>query len=230
MKKSIGITLSPKRNNVPAGKTAAPLAAAERALGYKFRDRELLRRALTHSSASHTQNNEQLEFLGDSVIQLAVTAWLYEQGGDEGCMTGRRQKLVSHSPLKCASKALGLPQYIVKGVPDIGEKALSSVYEAVCGAIFCDGGYAAAEKFVHRTLLAAHISAPRNCKGELQEYVQGKGMPLPEYRTRRDGGTENRPEFTCSLLVCGKTFRGDGGSKAEAERNAAEAALSHLKN
>ncbi len=200
----------------------------EKKLGYTFKDKKLLERALTHSSASGADNYEQLEFLGDSVIQLIVTARLYSEGGTEGQMTARRQKLVSHEPLKCASEELGLPSCIIKGVPDVGEKPLSSVYESVCGAIFADGGYAAAEKFINRTLLAAHVSAPRNYKGELQEYVQSKGEQLPSYRTRLQGGTPDKPDFVCDVAVCGKSFSGRGKSKGEAERRAAKSALDCL--
>ena len=96
-------------------------------LGYTFKDKKLLVRALTHSSASHTENYEQLEFLGDSVIQLIVTKELYLDGGTEGEMTAQRQKLVSRWPLKTASESLGLTDCIIKGVANVGEKALSSV-------------------------------------------------------------------------------------------------------
>lgn len=206
------------------------LAALEKKLGYKFRNRELLVRALTHSSASRRENFEQLEFLGDSVIQLIVTDRLYEEGGDEGYMTARRQKLVSHAPLKAASLALGLPDYVVKGVPDIGEKALSSIYESVAGAIFADGGYKSAQKFVAKTLLSAHFLEQENFKGELQEFVQARGEELPQYNTRLCGGTSNKPEFVCDVLVCGKSFSGTGGSKSEAEKHAAKSALQALKS
>ena len=203
------------------------LTALQKRLGYSFKDSSLLLRALTHSSAS-AQNNEQLEFLGDSVIQLAVTAFLYAQGGDEGGMTARRQQLVSHEPLKAVSEELGLPSAMIKSGADIGKKAYSSVYEAVAGAIFLDGGYAAAEDFVRRTLLKAHAAAPRNFKGELQELLQSRRAPLPEYVTVRTGGTANAPGFTCTLTAGGMTFTGEGGSKAEAEKRAAEAALGRL--
>lgn len=206
------------------------VCTAERATGYTFKNKKLLVRALTHSSASRSENYEQLEFLGDSVVQLVVTKWLYARGGSEGEMTAERQKLVSHTPLKCASEALGLTGLIIKGVRDVGEKALSSVYEAVTGAIFADGGYRAAESFVKRTLLSAHINAPENFKGELQEYVQGRGLPLPEYRTTRRGGSANSPEFICDVLVCGQSFSGAGRSKAEAEKRAAKAAVKALVN
>ncbi len=196
-----------------------------RKLGYKFRNPALLARALTHSSASHSENNEQLEFLGDSVIQLVVTRSLYAAGGSEGSMTAERQRLVSHAPLKDASRRLGLPDCIIKGSADIGEKALSSVYEAVAGAVFADGGYAAAEKFVLRTLMAAHTEAPENFKGRLQEYLQGRKKERPVYATAQVGGTANRPLFRCVLAADGKYFEGEGGSKAEAERAAAERAI-----
>lgn len=203
------------------------LTDLQRRLGYSFKDSTLLLRALTHSSAS-AENNEQLEFLGDSVIQLAVTAFLYAQGGDEGDMTARRQQLVSHEPLKSVAEELGLPAMIIKANADIGKKAYSSVYEAVVGAIFSDGGYAAAEQFVRRTLLKAHAAAPENYKGKLQELLQSRRLPLPQYNTVRTGGTPNAPGFTCTLTACGMTFFGSGGSKAEAEKNAARAALEKL--
>ena len=203
------------------------LTALQRRLGYKFKNASLLVRALTHSSAS-AENNEQLEFLGDSVIQLAVTSFLYRGGGSEGDMTARRQQLVSHIPLKGVAEELGLPGAMIKANADIGKKAYSSVYEAVAGAIFSDGGYAAAEDFVRRTLLKAHTAAPRNCKGELQELLQARHLPLPEYVTVRTGGTPNAPGFTCTLTAGGMTFTGGGGSKAEAEKAAAEAALAQL--
>ena len=162
-------------------------------------------------------------------VEVTVSSEL-SLGGTEGEMTAKRQKLVSHAPLKIASEKLKLPSYIVKGVPDVGEKPLSSVYESVCGAIFTDGGYAAAEKFIKRTLLAAHVSAPRNYKGDLQEYVQGLGerQPLPVYNTRPSDDADKQG-FVCDVLVCGKSFSGTGKSKSEAERNAAKRALSKFK-
>ena len=204
-------------------------ALLERRLGYKFKDKGLLKRALTHSSASRKENYEELEFLGDSVIQLAVTRALYEAGGTEGEMTARRQQLVSHAPLKKVSASLGLPDFMIKGVPDAGEKALSSVYEAVAGAIFADGGYAEAESFVKRTMLAAHLIAGENYKGELQEYAQARGEQLPRYSTSRSGGTENEPQFVSHVVVCGKSFTGSGKSKSAAEKSAAKCAIQELR-
>lgn len=205
------------------------MAELEGRLGYAFRDARLLSRALTHASASGTENYEELEFLGDSVIQLCVTDRLYKKGGSAGEMTAERQLLVSHEPLKQAASELGLHDYIVyEG--GVGEKALSSVYESVCGAIYSDGGFAEAQKFVSRTLLAAHVSAPRNFKGELQELVQQRHERLPEYDTRRTGGSADRPQFESRVSVAGRTFYGSGGSKAEAEKRAAEAALEALGN
>ena len=161
------------------------IAAAERAIGYKFKDNRLLTRALTHSSASRTDNYEKLEFLGDSVIQLAVTKWLYANGGDEGEMTAERQRLVSHWPLKRASEALGLTNYIIN-VGDVGEKALSSVYEAVAGAIFADGGFAAAERFIKRTLISAHPKIIRaSCRSMFSRRARRCPSTAPSVRAAR---------------------------------------------
>ena len=205
------------------------LGGLENRLGYKFGDKSLLVRALTHASASADDNYEQLEFLGDSVIQLAVTLWLYQKGGTAGKMTAERQLLVSHAPLKQAAAELGLPDCMIKEGESAGEKALSSVYESVCGAICADGGYEAASKFISRTLLQAHVSAPRNVKGDLQEYLQQRHESLPEYHTRRTGGSADKPEFESEVTVLGRSFIGRGGSKAEAEKRAAAAALNALK-
>ncbi len=194
-------------------------------LGYKFKDTELLMRALTHSSAARGVNNERLEFLGDSVIQLVVTHRLYGGGGNEGDMTADRQRLVSHAPLKEASQRLGLYDFMIKSPGDIGDKAHSSVYEAVAGAVFADGGYAAAEKFIARTLIDVHTAAPRNYKGALQEHMQSEKKQLPAYMTEMIGGTANKPVFRCVLVADGKEFKAEGGSKAEAERKAAEKAM-----
>ncbi|MCD7728957.1 MAG: ribonuclease III, partial [Clostridia bacterium] len=160
----------------------AAITALQQKLGYTFKDISLLERALTHSSVSQDNNNELLEFLGDSVIQLVVTYEIYKQGGTEGDMTEARQRLVSHTPLKQASLSLGLPS-LLQYSGSLGSKALSSVYEAVAGAIYCDGGIAEAEKFVKNTLLAIHAQAPENYKGELQEFVQADGGTLPSYKT-----------------------------------------------
>ncbi|MCD8041224.1 MAG: putative dsRNA-binding protein [Clostridia bacterium] len=203
------------------------LTALQQKLGYTFKDINLLKRAITHSSASHTENNEQLEFLGDSVIQLAVTYKIYLEGGTEGEMTAKRQKLVSRAPLEQVSNSLGLPAMLSYS-GSLGSKAISSVYEAVTGAIYCDGGYAAAEEFICRTLLAMHASAPENYKGNLQELVQGKGEPLPVYNTKQCGGEPHLPQFCCELTVSGKTFTSVGTSKAAAEQNAAHTALTYL--
>lgn len=208
--------------------SAQNLGALEGRLGYTFKDRRLLVRALTHASASADENYERLEFLGDSVIQLVVTKWLYSMGGDEGKMTAERQLLVSHAPLKQVAGELGLHDMIIKDAENVGEKALSSVYESVCGAIFADGGYQAATRFIERTLLGRKMRAPRNVKGELQEYLQQRHESLPDYETRRTGGQEQSPVFECVLTVRGKKYNGSGSSKAEAEKRAAAAALKEL--
>lgn len=203
------------------------LSGLENKLGYTFNDINLLKRALTHSSASREENYEQLEFLGDSVIQLIVTDKLYKEGGTEGEMTFMRQRMVSRRPLEVASDALGLTGYLEHS-GGAGAKAVSSVYEAVVGAIYCDGGMDAAQKFVYSTLIALHTEAPENYKGELQEYTQSFGGKLPQYKTQMCGGEPHSPVFTCTVEVDGKKYVSKGKSKAEAEQRAARAALSEI--
>ena len=209
------------------------LSAAERAIGYRFSDRTLLGRCFVHSSLAEVtgeESNERLEFLGDAVVQLYVTDLLYHaSSAREGVLTAMRQNYVSRGAMEAACEALGLMQYLRRtGDVPLHGKTAANLFEAVAGAIFADGGFKAAEKFVKKTLLSAHLKAPINYKGALQEYVQAQGRPLPEYNTRRSGGTPNAPEFVCDVLVCGRSFTGTGGSKGEAEKSAAKSALGSL--
>ena len=166
------------------------LAALQARLGYLFRDESLLRLALTHPSIAHeqgapVQHNQRLEFLGDAVLQLALTRELYEKfpGFDEGPLTKARAKLVNRRTLAVHGRELGLGGHLIlsRGEELHGGRerpsALADTYEALVGAIFLDGGYEAARDFILREFGAAFgelnvIPILENPKGELQEFLQ----------------------------------------------------------
>ena len=106
----------------------------------------------------------------------------------------------------------------------ITKKAVPSAYEALCAAIYLDGGIDSVKKFAYSTLDFTLSGGEENYKGNLQEWLQDKGLPLPEYECRNTG-TPQSPQFTATVEVMGKKYRGVAGSKQQAEKNAARAAL-----
>lgn len=204
------------------------LSDVENIIGYTFRDKALLKRAFTLSSASE-DNNERLEFFGDAVLQFVVSEYLYAGGRDEGAMTERRQRIVSGEALEEASERLGLDRYLIRGKGDThNHKAVSSVYEAVTAAVYIDGGLEKAKEFVLSTVTLSGESAQTNYKGKLQEFLQGAGKPLPDYK-KTGIGTPQSPRFRVRVSVFGKTYSAEGSSVKEAEQLAAKAALKGCK-
>ena len=160
-------------------------AEAERKIGYVFKDKELLTLAFTHSTYSNVhggENNERLEYLGDAVLQLVVSELLYacEENGrkfTEGEMTESRQRLVNQKALSAVVEKMGLKEYLLfeGGASNVGEKTTSSLFETVAAAIYLDGGFEAAKKFVSRHL---QLSREENYIGKLQIWLQKRGKPI----------------------------------------------------
>ncbi len=217
-------------------------------LGHVFRDAGLLRLALTHPSVAHEQgvpmqHNQRLEFLGDAVLQLVLTRALYERFPEfgEGPLTKARAKLVNRRSLTEKGRALKLGDYLIlsHGEETHGGRerpsALADAFEAVLGAIFVDGGFAAAEQFVERQFREAFgtlsvIPVLENPKGELQELLQARSSVAPIYRVVSASGPDHDREFECTVHHEGKELaRGRGKSKKDAESEAALAALAALK-
>jgi ribonuclease-3 len=218
-------------------------------LGYKFRDENLLRLALTHPSLAHesglaTAHNQRLEFLGDAVLGLVLTQKLYEQfsGFEEGPLTKARAKLVNRHTLAAHARALGLGEHLIlsRGEEMSGGRdrasALADAYEALLGAIFLDGGFEAAREFILNEFAEAFgtlASLPliENPKGELQELLQARSPKAPEYLTVHVAGKDHDPLFECSVHHEGvELARGKGKSKKAAESVAAVAALEKLRS
>ena len=200
---------------------------AEKAINYTFKDKNLITRALTVASASD-KNNQLLEFFGDAILEFIVSEKIFSEGGDEGELTVRRSTLVSDRALKSVSEKLGLDKLLIRAEKDLNnKKAIPSVYEAVTAAIYLDGGMDAAKKFVCSTLDFSAVNAAVNYKGKLQELLQGKGKPVPEY-VNTDIGNAQKHRFAVKLTLFGNTFSGEADSIKQAEQLAAKNALEYL--
>ena len=224
------------------------LDGLERRLGVTFRNKDLLRLALVHSSFPNenpgvfAESNERLEFLGDAVIGLAIAEHLFRRnpGWSEGELTQARSSLVSGETLAGVARGmdLGSHLYMGSGADQGGTRerrsTLAAGLEAVVGALFMDQGYAPARDFVTGTVLrqmdrSAVEGAPLNAKSALQEAAQSQGKATPSYRTEQSGGADHEPVFTAEVVVEGEVLGlGTGTRKADAEREAAAQALETL--
>lgn len=218
----------------------------ERRLGYHFGDLDLLDRALTHASRANEEgssgegDNEPLEFLGDAVLGLVVTDVLHrcDPGGAEGPKSRRRARLVSAPSLARRAEELGLPELLRLGRGEEktggrGKSALwANAYEAVVAALYLDGGFDVAHRFV-RDEFARDLdddTAEEDPKSALQELLQGQGRPLPEYQVAAEAGPSHRRQFRVECrLDDGLVTEGEGSSKKAAQQQAAERALDRLR-
>ena len=222
------------------------LYGLEKTLGYSFRRPDLLARALTHRSwaVEHkaAADNERLEFLGDAVLELAISDLIYRKHAgmhSEGDMTRMRASMVNENQLAEVASRLGLGEYIRLGRGERNSggsrkpSLLSDALEAVIGAIYLDGGFQPALDFVEQILGDLVENAPqgllRDCKSRLQELVQAKMHITPTYQVQDVSGPAHCRTFNVSLLLNGEVLsRGSGSSKKEAEQQAACRALEKL--
>ena len=222
----------------------ADLETIQQILGYEFRDVSLLQLAITHPSASGNQSkpsddNQRMEFLGDAILQAVISEALYRlhPDKDEGHLTKARAGLVNGTSLAAKAAALGLEQHLVLGHGQRTEfergkeSALEDALEALVAALYLDGGLDAANDFVNR-IFADELANPdsisviENPKGELQERLQGGTGVSPTYELLSSSGPAHAREFEVAVLHAGNELgRGTGGSKKEAESQAASAAL-----
>lgn len=211
-----------------------PYQEIEKVIGYTFRDKSLLKEAFTHSTyvnAHGGKDNERLEYLGDAVLQLVVTEWQYKEDetANEGELTRERQKLVCGDALDDAVENLNLQKYLLieGGKSNVGKKTVSSIFEAVAAAIYLDGGYDDAKRFILRYAVFKKSNRCQNPKGELQEWLQARDKPLPVYTCQKEG-KDNAPIFRCQVTADGKIAYGEGTNKKQAEQTAAEKLLNQL--
>lgn len=217
------------------------------ALGYVFRAPTLLEQALTHPSVAAENpsggghHNQRLEFLGDAVVGLVVSAWLYRRFSDlpEGELTRLRSEWVQGPSLARLARKHGLAGRVrlgkgarAQGIGD-QDRVLAAAFEAVLGAIFLDGGWDAAVRSLEACLEAdapePTTPAQSNPKGALQEHLARAGAPPPEYRLLEVTGPPHRRRFTVELTCqgAGKVVA-DGTSRQGAEQEAARRALDRL--
>ena len=212
-------------------------------LGHRFGDPNLLEEALTHRSAArrHDVGYERLEFLGDRVLALVITDMLMAVFPDdnEGALARRLADLVRQETLAAVARDIGLGAHIhlSRSEAESGgrenDAILSDVCEAVIAAIYCDAGLDAARGFIERCWRGRLDSAsapPQDAKTMLQEWAQGRGLPLPHYSIVERTGPDHAPKFRVSVTVEGhRPVEGNGPSKRTAEQAAAERLLDGLK-
>ncbi len=225
------------------------LNGLEEVIGYRFRDRGNLVLALTHSSyanerkAADIKSNERLEFLGDSVLNIVTSDYIYRNCPElpEGEMTKMRAAIVCESSLaRCAEKIrLGDYLFLGKGEENTGGRNRSSIlsdaFEALIGAIYIDGGISEARRFILKTMEEIYLDLERidvfkDYKTMFQEIVQKKGDQRISYRILNEKGPDHNKVFTAQVLVGEKPYgKGTGRSKKEAEQNAAKDAIDKMK-
>ncbi|MEY3445254.1 MAG: hypothetical protein RIR45_9 [Pseudomonadota bacterium] len=219
------------------------LAELQRRLQHEFANPSLLSQALTHRSFS-ADHYERLEFLGDSVLNLAVSDLLYTRlmSLPEGDLSRVRANLVKQDTLHQLAVGLGLPDIIKLGEGEFrsgGQKRpsiLADALEAVIGAVYLDAGYAVAQALVQRLFKAVEINPQmeaigKDPKTELQEWLQGRKMKLPSYSVVGTLGAAHKQSFDveCEIPELGLSERGIGGSRRAGEQAAAAAMLQTIK-
>ena len=218
------------------------LKKLEAIIGYEFKDRHYLQRALTHSSTNDDYNYQRLEFLGDRVLGLVIAHALFEEfrGESEGGLAKRHTALVQGTTCSIIGQAHNIADFIILSDSEktagvhMNENIIADVVESMIGAIYIDGGYEAAQKTVLK-LWGDNIKtleeAPQDPKTELQEWVQARSLELPKYEIIDRSGPDHAPEFSVKLSV--ETL-GDltaqGPSRRQAEKTAARQMLKALKS
>jgi ribonuclease-3 len=225
-----------------------PLDQFQDLIGYRFQNPQLLLEALTHSSyaqeaAERTRDNEQLEFLGDAVLNFLVSVLLADAFPEleEGKLTRARSRLVGAAHLSTVAARLDLGNYLRlgRGEEKTGGRTkpalLVNALEAVVAALYRDGGLDAARQFIERFILPEDLAASADdlflidYKSALQEYLQAGRQAPAEYRVVEEAGPEHEKTFTVEVLA-GENLvaRGRGGSKKAAEQQAARTVLERL--
>lgn len=218
-------------------------AELETTLGYAFRDRQLLALALTHRSLVREggeASNQRLEFLGDSVLGLNIAEMVYHlfPTEAEGDLSKRLVSLVNGEQLAEIANEMKLGDYLTMsgGEEEQGGRVnpsnLEDACEALLGAVYLDGGLPAVKDIIARfwkPYASAMKAPPKDAKTTLQEWAQGRGLPLPEYTLISSDGPSHAPLFVVEVTVKGKAaVRAEAGVKKHAERLAAEKLLAQL--
>jgi len=209
-------------------------------IGYQFTHSQLLEQALTHRSYSRNLNNERLEFLGDSVLNLVISKHIYQERPDanEGELSRIRASLVNEESLAQVARDINLGEYVNLGSGELKsggfrrDSILSDTMEAVFGAIYLDSGFVQAQQailFLYEEYLRKlpETEALKDPKTRLQEFLQAKQIDLPEYIVVKTVGKSHEQTFTvhCKIEALQLITSGKGSSRKKAEQAAAESAL-----
>jgi ribonuclease-3 len=229
---------------------AVDAARLETQLSYRFKKKSFLIAALAHKSYLRSKlpkevhsSNERLEFLGDSVLGLVVSEFLYQKHPQktEGELTKMKAVLVNEVTLSRRAKEFGLGEFLLLSPEEERsggrqrESILADACEAVIAAAYLDGGMKAAKQVVQRLILENYLEttsdrAHHNYKGELLEFLQARGLGMPQYQVEVAEGPDHKKVFTIAAICLGRKLgSGRGTSKKEAEQKAAKMALEKLR-
>ncbi|MBI1421913.1 MAG: ribonuclease III [Gammaproteobacteria bacterium] len=215
------------------------LKKLETRLGYQFRHPDFLETALTHRSANKN-HYERMEFLGDAVLNLVISAELYKlfPQATEGELSRLRAHLVKGESLSKIASELSLGDYLRLGSGELKsggyrrKSILADVLESIIGAIYLDAGFAEAQAFIVRVFAdkivnAGQVKELKDPKTRLQEYLQAKALPLPTYEVVKTTGQAHNQHFevSCSVTLLNEPVHGSGSSRRKAEQAAAEQVL-----
>ncbi|MBI5357864.1 ribonuclease III [Candidatus Saccharibacteria bacterium] len=218
-------------------------------LGVEFKDIELLITAFTHRSyvnehrKTAKEHNERLEFLGDAVLELVVTSYLYKNYKEpEGVLTNWRSALVRTESIGLAAEKSGFGEYLrlsrgeKRGTDRARAQIMANSYEAVVGALYLDQGYEPSEKFISKTILSMlpkilESGSWMDAKSHLQEVAQSVEGYTPVYKVLSEEGPDHDKTFEIGVFIKGKLRgKGAGPSKQIGQQNAAEKALTYFKS
>jgi ribonuclease III len=213
-----------------------------------FKNPALLTTALTHRSAlneslsTSEESNERMEFLGDAVLELCATNYLYKQlpNEPEGVLTSFRSALVKTTTLAEIAAEIGLSEQLfmskgeLKAGGSVNPSLLADAFEALLGALYLDQGYDAVYAFLEKHLfpkfeMIQKLQLHRDFKSHYQEHVQASGQPTPIYQVLSEKGPDHQKEFTVGVYIGDNMVaQGTGSSKQRAEQDAAKAALEKI--
>lgn len=213
------------------------MTSLEESLDYSFKDRALLEQALTHSSMRGKKKSEgdyeRLEFLGDQILSFVIADMLYQKFSDEqeGDLSRRLAALVCHEMVSDIARQSGLVHYIRADDAVLENSIACDVCEAVIAALYYDGGFDVADRFIKKwwvERLNATLTPPKDARSRLQEWSQQKFMCLPCYTVLKEEGSAHAPIFTVEVKIEDQAIVTQAGSKRMAMQDAAEKFLTRF--
>lgn len=219
-----------------------PLFELEQRIGYRFKNISYMEQALTHSSKNGSINNERIEFLGDRVLNLVMAHTLFEQNPaeSEGGLAKKHSSLVQGKMLAAVGRTINIGDFLIMSDAERhaggaeNENIVSDAMEALLGAVFLDGGLDPARIIIIKLwdkYILSPIEEHQDSKTELQEWVQARGLPLPDYDVVGRTGPDHAPVFEIQVKVDGfDSVLAVGSSRRQAEKEAARRMMAQVKS